>query len=232
MTDQPVPASDVEPEAQEKPGITDEERVAFLATLETGRYHRIPVEMVKLAKINPRRGDVASAIQSLREFGQHRAAVVQQSNAEVVIGNHMLKGIYALGWAELDIFLVDDTDDKALRRGLADNATGDRATWEEAELAQVLERVGAVPGFEEADVDRLLKKLEPDGPKAEPTYPITPRLNEKYDFVVIFAENETDFTWLQTRFDLQREKSYKNSAVALSHVLTVSRLQELLGEDS
>jgi hypothetical protein len=53
-------------------------------------------------------------------------------------------------------------------------------------------------------------------------------LNERYDYVVIFSENETDWAWLETRFQLRREKSYKSEAVATSHVITVSRLQQLL----
>jgi hypothetical protein len=47
---------------------------------------------------------------------------------------------------------------------------------------------------------------------------------------MIFCENETDWTWLQTTLQLRTEKSYKSGAVARSHVVTVGRLQELMGQ--
>lgn len=209
---------------------SEEKRIKALSKLEVGRYHRVPIGLVKLAKKNPRRGAVSEAIESLREFGQHRAAVVQQSRGEVVVGNHMLKGMLALGWHELDIFLVDDDDKTALRRAITDNATGDKAAWDEAELAEVMDEIGPVPGFTEDDVAKLLEKLTPEADKAEPTYPLVARLNEHYDYVIVFCETETDWLWLQTRLDLRHEKSYKSSEVYFSHVLTVSRLQEALGE--
>jgi hypothetical protein len=142
----------------------------------------------------------------------------------------MLKAAKSLGWETIDALIVRDDDDKAMRRALADNFTGDKATWDDEELAKVLRDVGAVPGFSENEVDALLRKLEPAPKTDEPTYPLVPRLNERYDYVIVFAENETDWTWLETKMQLRREKSYKSTAVATSHVVTVSRLQELLGE--
>jgi hypothetical protein len=235
MTDAPVLASDVKPESTFEPFkvgklniTTEKQRLAWLKKLTTNAYHRVPLQAVRLADVNPNKGDVAAAIESLREFGQHRAAVVQQAKGEIVVGNHMLKGMQALGWKELDIFLVADDDEKAMRRAITDNAVGRRASWEEAELARVMEDIGPVPGFDQGDLDALLAKLTPPADKEEPTYPLVARLNEHYDYVVIFAENETDWVWLQTRFDLRHEKSYKSQEVYFSHVLTVSRAQEVL----
>lgn len=217
----PIPASDVPVEA-------DPAHEEFLS-YGLG-YARVPIGLIKLAKKNPRRGAVAEVIESLREFGQHRPAVVQQSSREVIVGNHMLKAARQLGWEEIDVFIVDDDDTKALRRGVSDNASGDLATWDEAELAGVLQEVGAVPGFGEDALDKLLKKLEPPKEAKEATYPLVPKLGEAYDYVVVLATNETDLTWLMTKFQLRSEKSYKSQAVSRSHVVTVERLQELLGE--
>jgi hypothetical protein len=229
VSTQPVKASDVDVEDSANVGTTDETRLEFLAELETGRYHRVPIEMVKLAKKNPRRGAVAEGIESLREFGQHRAAVVQQKTGEVIVGNHMLKAMHALGWTELDIFLVSDDDQTALRRALADNATGDKATWDQEELAQVLSMTGPVPGIDQPAVDKLLASVKPPEDPSEATFPLVPRLNEKYDYVLVFCENETDWAWLETRFGVERAKSYKSGAVAKCHVITVAQAQERLG---
>jgi hypothetical protein len=231
MADAPVKASEVPAPPHDTPVIIDGMGANVLwAQMETRRYYRVPLHAVKLASFNPRRGQIAGIIESLREFGQHRAAVVQQSTGEVLIGNHMVKAMQQLGWEELDVYLVGDDDDEALRRLIADNATGDQATWDEEELATALRKTGAVPGFDDDAVDKLLRSLEPEKPKEEPTYPLVARLNEHYDYVMIFCENETDWTWLQTTLQLRTEKSYKSGAVARSHVVTVSRLQELMGQ--
>jgi hypothetical protein len=220
-------ASEVEPEANGALG--EEERIAALAKLPVGYNvgeNAVEIRLLRPARRNPRRGAVAEQIESLREFGQHRAAVITRAG-DVVIGNHMLKAALQLGWKNLDCFLTEDDEETALRRAITDNAVGDKATWDEAELAEVLDEIGAVPGIEQSEIDKLLAKLAPAAEKAEPTYPLVPRLNEHYDYVFVFCENETDWAWLQTTFDLRKEKSYKSSAVAKSHVVSVERLQEL-----
>lgn len=231
MTDRPVPASAVDPEP---PALTEGQRLNELYKFPTGTKASdavtVPIDLLRPAAKNPRRGAVAEVIESLREFGQHRPVVVQKSTGHVVVGNHMLKAANQLGWADIDALIVDDSDEKAMRRAIADNATGDKATWDDEELAEVMREIGAVPGMTEGDIDKLLAKLAPPPKIDEPTFPLVPRLNEKYDYVVIFCENETDWNWLQTKLELRREKSYKSEAVALSHVVTVERLQELLGE--
>jgi hypothetical protein len=232
----PIPASQVQSEAPDDAPLTEEQRLEELHKFPTGTKPSdavtVPIRLLKLAKVNPRRGRVAEQMESLKEFGQHRAAVVQWSTGEMVIGNHMLKAAIQLGWTELDVLILDDDDPTALRRALADNFTGDKAGWDDEELADVLKAVGAVPGFSDSDVDALLAKLAPPEKIDDPTFPLVPRLNEKYDYVMIFCENETDWNWLQTKLELQREKSYKSDAIAVSHVVTVARFQELLGEGS
>jgi ParB-like chromosome segregation protein Spo0J len=168
----------------------------------------VPISLLRPAKKNPRRGAVADVIESLREFGQHRPVVVQYSTGTVTVGNHMLKAAIQLGWTEMSVLIVDDSDEVAMRRAIADNAVGDKAKWDEEELAEVMQEIGAVPGMNESDIDKLLSKLAPPPKIDEPTYPLVPRMNEKYDYVVIFCENETDWNWLQTRLELRREKSY------------------------
>jgi hypothetical protein len=234
MTNGPVAASEVEPEAildEEKP-LTEKERLRLLHEFKTGTKPTdavtVPTRLLKHAKKNPRKGAVAEAIESLKEFGQHRPLVVQWSNGEIIVGNHVMKAAKALGWKEIDVLIVKDDDDKAMRRALADNFVGDKAKWDEEELGSILEEIGAVPGFSEQDVAALLAKLAPPVKVDEPTYPLVPRLNERYDYVMIFCENETDWNWLQTKLQLRREKSYKSEAVATSHVITVARLQEVL----
>jgi hypothetical protein len=230
----PVKASEVEVEAPEDAPLTEAKRLELLHQFPTGTTAAdavmVPVKLLKHAKVNPRRGAVAEVLESLKEFGQHRPVVVQKSTGEVIVGNHMLKAAIQLGWDEIAMLMVDDDDPTALRRAVADNATGDKAKWDEEELGDVLKVIGAVPGFNDNEVEALLAKLAPPEKVEDPTFPLVPRLNERYDYVLIFCENETDWNWLQTKLELRREKSYKSDAVAVGHVVTVSRFQQLLGE--
>jgi len=220
--DKPIAADEVEPEVD----LTESHRVEQLAQYDNG-YVKLPIALLRPAKRNARRGAVAEVVESLREFGQHRPVVVQRSTASVIVGNHLYKAAVMLGWTEIDSLIVDDDDKQALRRGIADNAVGDRASWDKDELAELLDEVGVVPGFDDKEVMQLLARLEAVVEPAEPTFPIVARLNEQYDYVVIVAQNATDAAWLETNLELRSEKSYKSEAVAKSHVLSVERLQEL-----
>lgn len=202
------------------------------AELATMQVVSVPIADLVPDPRNARRGDVAVIVESLREFGQHRPAVVRRADNHIIVGNHMWKAARTLGWTHLDVVYVDDDEEKSLRRSIADNATGDKASWEDTLLAEQLEQVGEVPGFSQSDIDALLKRVSDtlDEQKEEPTYPIVARPNEEYDYVLIVAQNATDCAYLRTKFDLRKERSYKSSAVGISHVVTVERLQELWGQ--
>jgi hypothetical protein len=232
MTDGPIVASQVPaeaPDSETTEALTREERVAALREFPLGQTVRVPLDLIAPAERNPRRGRVGEVIESLREFGQHRPVVVQLRRAEAIVGNHLWRAAKKLGWSEIDAFIVDDDDRMALRRAVADNATGDAAGWDDEELAEVMQEIGAVPGFDDGDIRKLLKRLETADELADPTHPLMPQLNERYEMVLVLATNETDFAWLATKLDLRSERSYKSTAVQRAHVVTVERLQTLWG---
>lgn len=120
-----------------------------------------PVEEVPLSEIHPdprnaRRGNVAEIASSLREFGQHRAVVVQRSTGKIIAGNHVYHAARSMGWETIGVVFVDDDDEKALRRGIADNATGDLATWDTDILRELMEEVGTdIPGITDDRLEEL-----------------------------------------------------------------------------
>lgn len=188
----------------------------------------VPLDELVLDDRNARRGNVAAIVESLSEFGQHRPVVVQKSTSKIIAGNHLYMAAEALGWDSVDVFYVDDDDATALRRSLADNGTGDLAKWENDTLAALLQEAGTdVPGFDDAFLAKILKDTEPDEPEPEPIFPIVARVNEEYDYVLVVAQNAVDCNWLREKFGVREEQSYKDKAVAKSHVVTVERLQEL-----
>lgn len=176
---------------------------------------------------NARKGDIVAIAASLEEFGQHRPVVVQRETNRVIAGNHLLRAAKSLGWSTVGVVYVDDDDHKALRRGLSDNLVGDRASWDDALLKELITETGLVPGLDVDEFDAMMEDDLDDGDEDDPIFPITPRMNEQYEYVVVTATNAVDANWLRETFDFRTEASYKSTAVATSHVITVERLREL-----
>ena len=197
----------------------------------------IPIEQLVLDDKNPRKGRVRQLSESLKEFGQHRDAVIRMLNTktddglsryEVIIGNHMVMAAKMIGWTYVDCKVVTDDDIKAMRRKVADNRLGEIGGWDEGVLKEILNRVGTdIPGIDQSFTNKLFadKGIRL---KEEPVYPIVPEFSETYQAVVVFASNETDWTYLKTFFGLEKKKSYKSSATKLCHVVTADELRKVL----
>jgi hypothetical protein len=176
---------------------------------------------------NPRKGNVAAIIQSLKEFGQHRPIVVQKDTNRIIAGNHMFQAAQSLGWEEIQCVIVDDDDDKAIRRGIADNATSDLARWDDDQLKELLGEVGTdIAGIDDQLVKRLFAKIVDD---SDPIYELVPKPGEKYDYVVLFADNDIDHGFLMTFFG-EKVLDWKTPSrnAQRSRILPVSILRRLM----
>ena len=129
---------------------------------------------------NPnRRREIDSLKASLQEFGQHRPAVVYRKPREkqytIIAGNHLWLSAQELGWTELQCMVVKDSEQKALRRALADNRVGEKRSFDDILLYEMLESAGDdVPGFDDDFLKGLSNRLgmeeEPVGrPPDDPT---------------------------------------------------------------
>jgi hypothetical protein len=78
------------------------------------------------------------------------------------------------------------------------------------------------------------KAARPDGgPRAEEgecEYPLTPVPGEKYDYVLIFCDNESDFAHLQTVLKVTPRADYKSTAVAPGRVIRFREFQQAIEE--
>ena len=188
----------------------------------------VPLEALHLDPQNARKGNVQAIAESLREFGQHRAIIAQKDTGRIISGNHTYLAAQTLGWSTVNVFWVDDNDEKALRRGLADNAVGDQAKWDDDALRKLLEETGLdVPGLDQAQVAKLFKDIEEVVPK-EAVYPLLAKPGEYYDYVMFFTESELDSLFIRTLFDGKWIcwKAEKRPA-SWSHLLPVSVLREV-----
>lgn len=113
----------------------------------------VPIDGLKHYGKNPRRGDVDKIAESLQENGQYKAIVVRAGSNEVLAGNHTLKAAKQLGWDKLAATFVDVDDDAAARIVLVDNRTNDLATYDNAELVELLQSLPTLDGTGFAPVD-------------------------------------------------------------------------------
>jgi hypothetical protein len=86
-------------------------------------------------------------------------------------------------------------------------------------LARMLDELAAVAEFERAPHD--------NGVDAKCVYPLSPVLNERYEYVLIFCRTETEWAALQTKFGLHDEQGYTSAGVAVGHVVPFQKFLEL-----
>lgn len=128
---------------------------------------RVKLSELKHDKKNARRHDernVEEIKRSLQEFGQHRPFVVQRGTNKVIVGNGMLDAMLALGMTEGDAYIVDDDEETSIRRALADNRTGELASWDMAVLKDLFEDMGPVPnvpGWNTEEIENLFTSFPP-----------------------------------------------------------------------
>lgn len=126
----------------------------------------VPIDSVQRHPRNPRRGDVALVADSLDRYGQTRPIVVWQGEPAtvplIVAGNHTWQAAQRLGWTHIAA-LSDPamTEGEATDFLLMDNATSDRADYDEPALLtrlQLLYDSGrlAGTGFTPDDLDDML----------------------------------------------------------------------------
>lgn len=133
----------------------------------------VEIATLKLDPANARRGDVDEIGASLRRFGQHRVVVVRRADNVVIAGNHLIKAAKAAGWKRVNVYFVDDDEPTAIARGIADNAVGDRASWDNDQLAEQIAKASteAIPGIDEDFMKALQEepRLERMSIKETPT---------------------------------------------------------------
>lgn len=112
---------------------------------------------------NPRRGNVEAIRASLRANGQFQPLVVQVSTRQVLSGNHTLQAMRAEGFAHADVYFVDVDDETARRIVLAANRTADLGTYDNDDLAALLQAFESPDGLEGTgyDADDLAALLNP-----------------------------------------------------------------------
>lgn len=130
------------------------------------RSFLLPIDAMRQHPRNARRGDVVLVAESLERYGQTRPIVLWQpeddSGTVIVAGNHTWQAARTLGWTHIAGLADPGMDEEAaLDFLLVDNATADKATYDDVALIATLQRLydaGRLQGsgFTPDDLDDLI----------------------------------------------------------------------------
>lgn len=131
---------------------------------------QVPIDSVRELPGNPRRGSVKAVAESLARFGQRKPIVVRKGDGTIIAGNHTWQAARSLEWDSIAVVQVDVDDQTALAYALADNRTSDVGGYDEALLADLLRSLSEPftgTGYEQRDLESLLKRLGESAPPIE-----------------------------------------------------------------
>ena len=130
-------------------------------------YTIVDITSVQTHPKNVRQGDIGAIAESLKAHGQYRPIVVDKRTNHILAGNHTWKAAKSLGWTQINAgFIETKNDDEAIRILLADNRTTDLASYDDAELANLLKDLAETDdgligtAFDGDALDQLLMDLE------------------------------------------------------------------------
>lgn len=83
-------------------------------------------------------------------------------------------------------------------------------------------------GFNEVEIENIKKIDISKINNVVAEYPIVPKMSERYNYVMIVAENEIDLAYLETFFKLRRQKSYKNDNIGIGRVVSFEDFKKLV----
>jgi hypothetical protein len=111
---------------------------------------------------------------------------------------------------------------------LADNKLPALAITDNEKLAKLLNEMDkldlTMAGFTDLDLAKLLRESI-----TEPEFPISAKLGERYDYVLIFTTNDTEFVHLQSLLGVRQERSYKKpKEVGLGRAVSFERAMKAL----
>lgn len=131
-----------------------------------GTFELVDITTLQEHPENPRIGDVASIMESIRANGFFLACGCQTSTRRIIIGNHRYKAAMKLGLKEIPVIWHDVDDASALRILLADNKTADEATYNQERLGAILSSLSQATGtlqgtgYKEGDLEDILDRLK------------------------------------------------------------------------
>lgn len=188
-----------------------------------GGSQRVAVADLSTVEGNPRRGQVEVIAESLRVNGQYRPIVVNAGTLtgrplEVLAGNHTLLAARALGWDELDVWMVDVDGPAASRIVAADNRTADIGGYDNEALFDLLSALPDLEGTGYTDVDlKAIEELLSGPPDLDDLHDEVgdPLDEDNHTVVRLLVDPELAVVWIAHR------KNFDDDSAALRSALNI-----------
>jgi hypothetical protein len=192
----------------------------------------VPIDELRPHPRNPNRHppeQIRVLAKIIKHQGWRGCVVVSNRSGLVVQGHGRLLAARELGVSEVPVDFQDFANEQdEIAHLIADNAIKEFSDFDQKQLDRLIERL------EDANLDTelagIIKELESED-ESNPQYPITAKLHEGYDYVVIFTKNETDFVFLQSLCGVQQESSYKKTGIGIGRVIPFQRFIKSIREN-
>lgn len=168
----------------------------------------------------------AAAIQA---HGWRESVTVSKRSGLVVRGHGALLAARLIGAATVPVEHQDyGSPEEELADLLADNRLAHLSTTDADLLKAALQNLSpaAITGYSSIEIADLLAELAPP-----PEFPITAKLNERHDYILIVVDNETDWQFLKNLAGVRTERSFKNDSIGEGRVVPFPRFLESLREN-
>jgi hypothetical protein len=163
--------------------------------------------------------------------GYRRAAVVSRLSGCVTKGNGLVQMAQRSGLEVPIEFQSYKNRAEEIRDLVADNKLAALAQDDDAALSKLLSELSAddiqLAGVTSEEIEKLLAETD----TSEGEFPITAKLGESYDYVLIFTTNATEFAFLQNLVGIRPERSYKKSGIGLGRAIPLARALAALREN-
>jgi hypothetical protein len=166
---------------------------------------------------------------AIRAHGWRESVTVSKLSGMVVRGHGALLAARLVGADQVPVEYQDySSPAEELADLLADNRIAQLAAVDSDLLKAALKDLPAIAitGYTSSEITDLLAELAP-----APEYPITARLNERHDYLVVTVDNETDWQFLKNLAGVRTERSFKNNVIGEGRVIPFPRFLESLREN-
>jgi hypothetical protein len=195
------------------------------------------IDEIKENPNNPRsisKGKFRKLVNSIKEFPKMLDVrpLVINSEGYVLGGNMRLKAIKELGFQEVKVIVADEfTKEQEKEFLIKDNLPF--GEWDIDMLANEYNLEDLVNwGFSASElalekIEDIINETEYD---EDPVYPISPKISEKHDYVMIVCDNSIDYNNLLTKLGLEYNQDYKCQRVGMGRVIMFDKFKKIFNE--
>ncbi|WP_395736300.1 hypothetical protein [Prosthecobacter sp.] len=194
----------------------------------------VPADQLKLFPGNYRKHKAKQLDRMLKVVngnGWRRCAVVSKLSGYVIKGNGMVQLAQRNGLHVPIEYQDYKSRAEELRDLVADNKLAELAEDDDDALKKLLSEIDVADLECAAVTSEELEALIRDAEIPEAEFPITAKLHERYDYVLVFTTNESDFAFLQTLTGVEPERSYKKSGIGIGRAIPFTRFLKSIREN-